>query len=210
MRIIGDVHHQNQKKYVELAQQAEYSIQVGDVGFDYEIQDLDPIRHRIIAGNHDNYEEYNREFVNQTPHFLGDFGIHSVPDFGDFFYVRGGLSIDKKNRTENFDWWPAEELGAQQANAALTAYEKAKPDFVITHECPASVVSSVARISDEQLMRIWDCRVPSSTARLLQEMLEIHRPKTWVFGHYHQNRKVLIEGTEFICLGELKFMDITR
>lgn len=204
LRLIGDVHG-HMHDYVLLAHAAEYSIQLGDLGFNYKrLADLDPERHKVLGGNHDNYEEVDGVFVNQTPHFLGDFGTYSMPDFLDIFFVRGGYSIDKMYRRLGVDWWPAEELNYAQMVNAMKAYIDSKPDFVVTHECPESIIPEVSTL------KLWDGKpiVPSSTARLLDEMLKTHRPKVWVFGHHHKTWSKEIDGTQFICLAELEEMDI--
>lgn len=40
-------------------------------------------------------------------------------------------------------------------------------------------------------------------------MLEIHRPKVWVFGHYHIDKDFELNGTRFICLNELSTIDVS-
>lgn len=195
----GHMHH-----YLLLAGAADYSIQLGDLGFNYSrLSELSPDRHKVLGGNHDNYEEDNGVFVNQTPHFLGDFGLHSIGDLSIFF-VRGGYSIDKSYRRLGVDWWPGEELSYIQMVNAFKAYNDARPEFVISHECPQSIIPMVSTLGS------WDGKPiqPSSTARLLEEMLSLHRPKIWVFGHHHKTWMQELDGTQFICLAELEELDI--
>jgi len=201
LRIIGDV-HQHWERYHRLLRKAHFTIQVGDFGFNYStLLNVNAVRHRFLGGNHDNYDK-----VGMCPHYLGDYGLHSIPDFGDVFFVRGAFSIDQQNggrdggrRIEGVDWWPAEELHMADCYAALEEYSGIKPDFVVTHECPVSVVPRVTKSS-----RI----LPSRTNQLLQRMFEIHKPKTWVFGHYHKSWSGIINGTRFVCLDELECMDL--
>ena len=170
------------------------------------MEDVCPIHHKILAGNHDNYEEKDGKFILQTPHFLGDFGVYTVPNYGDFFFVRGGYSIDWKYRKEGRDWWAKEQLSYSQGLEALKLYEAIKPNFVISHECPTSVIDLVA------IGKTWNGEVirPSSTAELLDQMWEIHKPKMWIFGHFHRDWTDLIEGTTFCCLDELNYMDFKK
>jgi len=42
----------------------------------------------------------------------------------------------------------------------------------------------------------------------LQIMFDMHRPKLWIFGHYHQDFDDVIKGTRFVCLNELKTITI--
>jgi len=138
LRIIGDVHG-HKERYLRLLRKAEYSLQIGDMGFEYNfLNSVDPDKHRFFGGNHDNYDR-----INDVPHNLGNHGIHTVPGFGDIFFVRGAYSIDQVYRTEGVSWWRAEELNHQEAQKALEEYRKIKPDFVVTHSCPASIVRHI-------------------------------------------------------------------
>ena len=203
LRLIGDVHGKFEQ-YIPIAQQAEYSIQLGDLGFEYdEMSKLDSKRHKVIAGNHDNYEKQDGRFVLQTEHFLGDYGIYEV-DGKRIFFIRGGRSIDKESRMEGYRWWRDEELTYVEATNALGFYMDTKPDFVISHECPVYVVEYCfsGRTWNGQAIR------PSMTANLLQTMFENHQPKEWFFGHHHRNLTIDFNGTNFHCLKELSYCDI--
>ena len=199
-RLIGDVHGKI-PQYLPLADGAELSLQVGDLGFDYtELQPLDPDRHKVIGGNHDNYTVQDGQFVYQTPHFLGDFGTWEVPGFGTLFYVRGGRSVDRDRRTEGVNWWPGEELSYKRLQEVIYAFNEAKPDFVVSHECPAFLVNEVT---------LWKVPLPpSTTARALEGMFEHHQPKAWVFGHFHNDWEFRFKGTYFRCLNELSIWDV--
>lgn len=204
LRLIGDVHG-SMLLYKKLASQAQYSIQLGDLNFFYDhLTGLDPSHHRVLGGNHDNYHKEEGKFVFQTEHFLGDFGLCEIPTVPKIFFVRGGNSIDKKYRTPKFDWWPEEELSFAEGTKALELYESLKPEIVISHECPESVIHEVSTLA------IWDGEPirPSSTAKMLQYMLVSHRPKLWIFGHHHKNFCKTIDGTKFMCLNILSYLDI--
>lgn len=206
LRLIGDAHGKYEQ-YYEWAKDAEYSIQLGDLGFDYSILDkLDATKNKVLGGNHDSYLEHNGVFIKQTPHFLGDFGVHTIPDLEDVFFVRGGYSIDKNQRTEGFDWFYQEQLSTVRMHEALQLYKEKQPNFVITHECPVEVIEYVSGI------RLWDGEPirPSKTAHLLQSMFEECQPKLWVFGHHHKRWTKKINGTEFICLEELGVLDFSK
>jgi hypothetical protein len=227
LRIIGDAHGWITAKggfrgrcYSNLVAKAEYSIQLGDFGFEKEYEMLkrfDPVRHRILAGNHDNYDA-----IPDWPHFLGDFGVHAVP-LGDgefkFFYIRGGRSVDRRDRIEGRSWWRQEELNFQQATEAAKMYEALKPEIVLSHEAPAEVIPFVLRSDND-----WGVD-PGYTAKLLQACYIYHQPKVWIFGHMHKNWDTVYTGqgvtyrgqqidngsrrpTRFICLDELAFVDV--
>jgi hypothetical protein len=213
LRIIGDVHGK-MEDYLVLADAAEYSVQVGDMGFEYHAltRFLEPDKHKVLGGNHDNYEKVDGKFIFQTPHFLGDYGVHTIPGCCDFFFVRGGKSIDWKQRLEweaageGRSWWSDEELSYGEGMKALEMYKEVKPEFVITHECPASLVELVsgAKTWDGVLLR------PSLTANLLEAMWDAHQPKLWLFGHHHRDFFMNLRGTDFRCLKELGYVDLNR
>jgi hypothetical protein len=188
------------RTYLGLIQQCTYSIQVGDLGLDYsQLSAVDPAFHRVIAGNHDNLPEL-------SPHFLGDFGTHSIPlrsSAFDLFFVRGAQSIDIGSRTEGLNWWPHEELTDAQMEAAWGAYRSSKPQLVISHDCPTELVSHVATIAT--------CFEPSRTNALLQTCLMEHAPSLWIFGHHHRNWSYQHPcGTKFVCLGPLSYFDFNE
>ena len=225
IRLIGDVHgivtaRMRGRTYFNLIQDAQYTVQLGDFGFDYRpLSKVDATRHRIIAGNHEHYEAIDS---GKFPHFLGDFGIHSIPlEEGEFkfFFIRGAYSIDKHLRAENLDWFRQEELNYEQATQAVKLYEATKPDIVMSHECPREILPFISRSG-----KVFD---PSYTQKLLQTLYEIHRPKLWIFGHHHRNWKLYYSGvgqtitgvtidngprptTVFVCLNELGYLDIDK
>lgn len=194
LTIIGDVHGYHDT-YLNIATRCEGTVQVGDFGFDYAVMNgMDPDMHRIIGGNHDNYD-----IIGEVPHYLGNYGTTNVAGV-DFFFVRGEQSVDAHLRIEGRNWWRNEELDMGTGYAALEAYAAARPDIVITHGCPASIMGSFltnpAKIT------------PSRTAQLLDAMWQAHQPSLWVFGHHHVSRSVQVEQTTFRCLNELETMAI--
>lgn len=194
-RLIGDVHGKYEQ-YHRLLRKARYTIQVGDFGFKYEtLSAVDAKQHRILTGNHDNYDD-----MGNLPHFLGDYGVHHIMGFGNIFFIRGGLSIDRDIRTEGVNWWQKEELGMAECYGALTEYQRTKPNFVVSHACPQSIVPHVIISS-----RI----IPSRTNQLLEQMFILHQPSRWVFGHFHKSWTETVNGTQFTCLDELECLDIT-
>lgn len=199
LRIIGDVHGMIQE-YLDIAKPAQRSLQVGDMGLSYRLLlegHFNSDHHKFIGGNHEHYPSL---LSGSVPHYLGDFGVHEIPDWGEIFFVRGGYSIDQYWRTHGIDWFPEEELDMAECYAALELYKEVRPDVVVTHECPVEVIDFVG---------IPELKIrPSRTAQLLQSMFEEHQPKLWVFGHHHKDWTESIKGTQFICLGELGFIDI--
>jgi predicted phosphodiesterase len=217
LRIIGDVHGKFQE-YIALTKECDSSIQVGDMGFDYsELKAVDEYKHKFIGGNHDNYNTYyNSPHVKETTATTG-----GSKDFGtafhcglNFFFVRGGFSIDWKQRQKSFlmggakSYWDNEELSMEEMEMALWLYQKMKPDVVITHECPRSISKHVG---DNKILEMFGYnpdRFTTKTSELLEMMFQSHQPKQWYFGHYHNNWYAEINGTQFRCIDELNYVDL--
>lgn len=217
IRVIGDVHGMidreaerfgRTRNYLNLIAAARFSVQLGDfalipfitedgrVTLDKIQERVDPERHKIVLGNHDQYDLH-------LPHYLGDFGMHSFPLMEgsfDFFYVRGAWSIDQQRRIVGVSWWPEEELNWEQANAAVMAYQAAKPRTVFTHDCPTEIIYAMGKVP------LYNFH-PSKTHQYLQDMFERHKPEMWVFAHHHQNWAKYYKGTLFMCLSELAYLD---
>lgn len=195
-----------------LAMEAEYSIQVGDLGLDYSYLDrlqLDVTRHRAIAGNHDNYGENG---CLTDPLFLGDYGVHEV-DGASIFFVRGAWSIDQEHRKRRqkwpanigeITWWEDEELSRFQMESAIELFRERTPEIVVSHEAPMGIVDRFTNLSFPRNFGYHEGVIATRTNQGLQAMWESHRPKLWIFGHYHCRWEETIEGTHFICLDMLR------
>ena len=195
--IIGDVHGKLEQ-YVKLANTADRSIQLGDLGVGFPDWNhrrlvLDGLHgdHKFIRGNHDN-PSVARGMANYIPdgHHDHDTGI---------FFVGGAFSIDKRFRIEGVDYWSDEECSYQEFETIYDEYVEIKPRIVMTHDAPESVVYDVFPFYRRQM----DKR-KSLTRSALQAMLDIHRPEKWFFGHWHRSVNATIDGTNFRCLKELE------
>jgi predicted phosphodiesterase len=166
-----------------------YTIQVGDLSLDYQYMGIvDAVRHRVVAGNHDNYD-------NLTPHFLGDFGFHSFPlkngEF-KFFFIRGAFSIDREWRILGRSYWDNEELDWGKGYQVIETFKREKPEIVFSHDCPRELIPMVATYPGKFLA--------SRTHEMLQQCFEAHQPRLWVFGHHHRNWRQKVGNTLFFCL----------
>lgn len=186
IRFIGDIHAQF-NDYLEIIKGCDKSIQVGDfgVGFGYKVPIVEG-EHYFIRGNHDNLEKCKLH-----PKFIEDGRSES-----GFFFLGGAFSIDQSLRTEGIDWWANEEMSIVQLNEMIERYEISKPSIMVTHDC-----SSIATYFPQY-------KIPTRTGQALDAMYAIHKPKLWVFGHYHQDIDVVINGTRFVCVNRNKFVDI--
>jgi predicted phosphodiesterase len=219
LRIIGDVHGQvgfvlkrNARCYLELIEDCEYSVQLGDMGDAETYSELtsrvDPRRHRFFAGNHDCYDKL-------PPHCLGDYGAHELGGV-EFFYVRGAQSSDKQKLLERGRqigrtlWYEQEELPSSLHDDVLAAYVNSQPRMVLTHTCPMQLVPWIYdQVTQKSHYAVTGRSERSATNELLQRLLDAHKPELWCFGHFHHDWCYREDGIEFRCVGELSDLDLT-
>lgn len=202
-RIIGDIHGKWQE-YALLTAGVERSVQVGDFGVGFagpywheraNDRHADG-RHRFIRGNHDDPEKCKTEMVGYIP----DGTVEK-----DVMFVGGAWSIDADARTEGVSWWRDEELSMEEFYRIIETYSVVRPRVMITHDCPTTV--SKVMFHDKKLS-LSGQHYQTRTGAALQAMFEIHQPELHIFGHWHHTKTEMIEGTKFMCLGELDFVDI--
>ena len=207
LRLIGDIHGER-SVYLGHVQDVPYTLQLGDLDDDYShLQALDPACHRFLPGNCDNYD-----FLTGQTHSLGDFGIWDVPEFGPIFFVRGAWSADWRAKVtkdvlrcgivmRKKNLWDQEEIPNEMCYKAYDAYREANPKFVVSHTCPDSVFPIVNAGGKAPKTR---------TGTTLEAMLQYRRPKVWVFSHHHVSIDEEIEGTRFVCVNALRFLDLPK
>lgn len=192
MFFIGDTHG-NHKAYMEIlkAFEGESTFHVGDVGLgfpDYCDEAFLPgVKHKFIRGNHDN-PAVCRTYSN----YLGDWGFKD-----GIFFVGGGESIDRNMRTPMKDWWPDEQLSYAEFQRVLGNYAKIKPRVVVSHCAPTRAVRAVMGGEFRDSNR-------SMTEEAFDQMMDIHKPAEWIFGHYHRRLTRVVDGTKFQCLDMLR------
>lgn len=199
IRLIGDVHGKT-LGYISLLDQVENSIQVGDFGIGFGTKgdpefidsmiDQMPGNHRFIRGNHD-----SPEACKQSTHWIKDGLIEN-----DMMFIGGGWSIDQQYRTAGRDWWPEEELSYVELDTLIGIYDFVRPKIMITHTAPISIPR------DHMGFKIFG--EGSRTEVALQRMYDMHRPETWIFGHWHEHYDFFVGRTRFICLNELEYIDL--
>ena len=191
MRIIGDVHGRIHE-YLALNTESDESIQIGDVGFGFKAVSLPtmPPGHRFFRGNHD-----GPVLCHARPSSLGDWGYDEA---NGLFWFSGADSIDKHLRREGVSWWRDEELSVAEFERALELYEQVKPRVVLSHDGPQDFIRAAFGIHKK-----------SRTRQALQAAYDLHQPDLWIYGHHHVRREFQSpEGTLFMCLPELGFIDL--
>jgi hypothetical protein len=212
LRIVGDVHGKF-SQYEAIASKAEFSLCLGDFGFadswnKLGYSSLSPDSHKVCLGNHDNYD-----MAPHSPFCLGDFGEVSLGGV-TVFYIRGGISIDRTYReAERINrgpktWWSQEELNFSQMIECMKAYRRAKPSIVVSH-VPCASFASIMSPDDKILVDFGFHKGFKEATQLLgDELLKIHRPKVWYSAHFHKSFQDEINGTRFVGLAELEYVDI--
>ena len=97
------------------------------------------------------------------------------------FALGGGQSDDIEFRTEGESWWPQELPSAEEIDyARANIKERKKVDFIITHDAPHKIRTSLLGkdIEDNRLDKFLD-----------EVMLTVKYDK-WYFGCYHLDRKL--------------------
>ncbi len=179
-------------------------IQVGDMGVgfgqgDYwheSLEDmLQAVNGRFLRGNHDNPAQ-----CKEMRTWIQDGRIEN-----DVMFIGGAWSIDHQWRTMGVDLWEDEELSMHQFYGLISVYDKVRPRVMITHDCPLSVSN---KLFIEKGKSFSKAQYRTRTGSALEEMFNIHKPELWLMGHWHCDTDEVIDGTRFICLNELSYVDV--
>lgn len=213
--VTGDIHGEiGFDKLEKLPANCESLIILGDFGliFDqvetmmerhlFSILESKDITFYVVDGNHENFHRLNSyPRIKRNGGMVGKIrdnifhlrrgNIYTI-DGKTVFVMGGGLSVDKKYRTENISWWKEEEPSKQEIENAIVNLNKVgrKVDYILTHSCPASIKKYLN--GHFVLSGFADTKGSSDsiTEYFLDELLDVEF-KVWYFGHYHTN--IIIE-----------------
>jgi len=178
------------------------TLQLGDFGIGFpdsmDVTIKHEGQHLFIRGNHD-----NPEVCRKHPNYAGDYGCLS----GDYvegryhklFFISGAWSIDYQWRTPGISWWEDEQLSERELSDAIELYEKEQPEIVVSHDCPFSI-----------LQHLYAQAIPTRTGQAFDVMLKVHEPSVWIFAHHHKSWKRKLGYTNFICLNEMEYLNISQ
>lgn len=204
--LIGDVHGKTKayQKIISRMLPGQRTIQLGDMGIGFKYVGLQqlPDEHKWFRGNHDCPGKCRRH-----KNYLGDFGY--LPE-DRLFWMAGAFSIDRMYRVQGESYWIDEELSYTELSEAVKLYEQVRPKFVISHEAPARAGCALLdELKGPYFSAKQEC-CKSRTSEALQDMLDIHQPKEWVFGHYHVNKTFQLSQieTKFTCVAELSTYEL--
>lgn len=206
MKFIGDTHGKF-PQYHKIIKDHPNTVQVGDMGVGFrrwphgEWQqnpryDLMVDQNAwFIRGNHD-----NPHVCRKHSRCIGDGHVEITAKGNKIMYIGGAYSIDRHYRIEDYSWWPEEELSQPVMYALAEKYAEAKPDVMVTHECPLEVIEHI---------HSHHFRDNSRTQQFLQVLFRSngHQPKLWIHGHHHISFDKVIDGTRFVCLAELELRE---
>jgi Icc-related predicted phosphoesterase len=123
----------------------------------------------------------------------------------DVMFIGGAWSIDYQWRTKGIDLFEDEELSYEEFNRLISIYETVQPRVMVTHDCPLSVSN---KLFIERNKSLSGAQYRTRTGSAFETMFEIHKPKLHIFGHWHCDADEVIDGTRFICLNELSYIDV--
>lgn len=211
----------------------EAAIQVGDFGFfkQYERVPLGhgdrfrfPVPLHVIDGNHEEHTWLRKRIDDGTAHRWADeqnIQVQqrgSVAQFDDVVvgFCGGALHADRPQEG-SIDRGTTNWLTRSEAERAAAVFTSERVDLIVTHSCPHSIGVGMAGnpYLAEQVERyitrkghdsgpITDCGEPG----LLHLWAHLrHRPKQWVFGHFHVHRTAAVQGVQFRCVGAIDGSD---
>lgn len=151
---------------------------------------------RFVDGNH---EDHNRLvlYLAGDPHRDRPIQMQGSPDapwrcwwlprgarwtwHGRTWLALGGaVSVDRAHRRPGRDWWPREQIDADDITVATSG---GPADVMLTHDCPAAVPLKLPVPS-----RSW-AQIDLDEAQLhrqrLQHVVDVVRPSHLIHGHYH-------------------------
>jgi Calcineurin-like phosphoesterase len=207
IRFIGDVHG-HWRRYKRIISGCDRSIQVGDMGVGFikyggydhgrflsnpPFDAMSRGQHEFERGNHDNPEVCKRH----------KFWIPDGTVRDNMMFIGGAASIDREYRVTGYSWWPDEEPSHSELLQMVDTYLVARPEIMVTHECPESIANLLCLSLGRAKLNI-----SSRCRQAFQSMFELHNPKLWIGGHWHVSFDKIIDTTRFIILNELEWIDV--
>lgn len=175
----------------------DFSVALGDIGIGFKgVKPQLRSNQYFIRGNHDNPEECKK----YTSNYLGDYAIDKT---NSILYISGAATLpwDRDHRIEGVSIWNDEELSDKDFCQIQTCMMLFSPKIVISHEGPLSL---------HKRMFNYPTLYPSRTSIMMDNLLRLHKPDAWYFGHHHQSQVLNFQGIHFQCLAplEIKVIEI--
>jgi len=160
----------------------------------------------FIRGNHDNPEYFLNEDIRKD---ISNDRFILVPDYTyvevdttKILCVGGAVSVDRRFRKLNTDYWYGEEMSNVKHYAEI---KNMKIDVLITHavdrdsiQCNLPPMPDWLKISyDVDKKLALDC---DREHKICLELFDYYNPKLWYHGHYHITHRVPIKDSTIIGL----------
>lgn len=230
--IVGDVHGQHERLAAILARERsalgiDAAIQVGDYGFSKGAMERHaspyPVPLHVIDGNHEDHRWLQQALSAGADARWRDLGLFyqprpSVARIGasTVGFIGGALHVDRPQRHNRAAGLPNYIL-RRQAEEAGALFNEARPELIVSHSCPSRIgigLSGAEEMSwgvidhivsagfdpgpiedcgEAELSRVWETLA--------------YRPRAWVFGHHHRPHAAMVEGTFFVCVGDIEWTE---
>ena len=218
---------------VAARERIDLAIQVGDFGFfkQYAPHPLGAgsafrlaVPTYVIDGNHEDHAWLSAQRANgAVERWANDQRLHVMPR-GSVLRINdiaigfcgGALHADRRQEG-SIDRGTTNWVTNREAETAAAAFSQAKVDIVVTHSCPHSV--GVGMVGNTYLAEdverhcvrkgfnpgsITDCGEPG-LLRLWGHLT--HRPREWIYGHFHVHREAQVRDVRFHCIGAIDGSD---
>ena len=128
-------------------------------------------------------------------------------------FIGGALHVDRPQRHNRSAGLPNYIL-RRQADEASALFNEVRPALIVTHSCPSRIGIGLSG-PDELTGGVIDHIVSAGfdpgpredcgeaeLSRVWQALA--YRPVAWVFGHHHRLHAATIDGTLFVCVGDVE------
>lgn len=234
MVVVGDLHGALKEMAHKLDKYKFWGqdiVQVGDFGLGFlkreqdianltvinSILQLHNTKLYIVRGNHDDpyfWSEFDGRFSNID--LVKDWSTRTI-EANKVLFVGGGISIDRRQRTEGVSYWKDEEV-RWPTNEEWKNIEAFGPEIIVSHIAPT--IAFPREVNDLVREYAEIEKYHDSSSDLLLE-LSMERMKVdgilplpsvthWYYGHYHRNNVESVSGVEFRCLGISSWWDTNK
>ncbi len=227
--IVGDVHGQHELlaellRQVRADYRIEAAIQVGDFGFFRErLAQLRWAGRRwavplhVIDGNHEDHAWLQQALAaGEADVWAKELNLiyqarPSIARLGGttIGFLGGALHVD---RPQEHNWLAGlpNYLLPRHRQAAVELFNQHRPELIVTHSCPAGIGVGMcgapelqASVAQFVTAAGFSPGPPNDCGEreldLLWQQLR-HRPRAWVFGHFHRPHQASVADTLFLCV----------
>jgi len=200
--VVGDIHGKwNLLNDLIIKEKPNKIIQCGDFGFWPKIGNFSKIKNYnteiyFCDGNHEDHNELknlkNNE-IKKNIFYMPRGSVLELIEGRKILFIGGSNSTDKNVRMPYIDWFLEETISYKDLDKINF---NDRPDIIISHTCPNEFMEYL------ELSNSYDDNDCSRKA--LSYVLEIFKPKLWIFGHFHKFKEGIYQDTKWICLNKIE------